>query len=240
MLTILYYGSLIILIPGLILSVFAQIMIKATYAKYARVQSRSGLTSEQISRILLDGNDCFSVGITHISGNLTDNYNPKTDVLSLSDSVYGSSSVAAIGVAAHECGHACQKHGGSLLLGLRSVLVPITNIGSRLAVSVAVIGLLIELISGTDGIGSYIITLGIFLYSLSTIFALVTLPVEINASRRAVKMLRTGGFLQADELRGAKSVLTAAAMTYLASLVMSFLYLLRFIVILSSFRRRRD
>lgn len=240
MLTILYYGSLIILIPGLILSVFAQIMIKATYAKYARVQSRSGLTSEQISRILLDGNDCFSVGITHISGNLTDNYNPKTDVLSLSDSVYGSSSVAAIGVAAHECGHACQKHGGSLLLGLRSVLVPITNIGSRLAVPVAVIGLLIELISGADGIGSYIITLGIFLYSLSTIFALVTLPVEINASRRAVKMLRTGGFLQADELRGAKSVLTAAAMTYVASLVMSFLYLLRFVAILSSFRRRRD
>lgn len=240
MLTFIYYGSLIILIPGLILSVIAQIMIKATYSKYSRVQSRSGLTSEQISRILLDGNDCFSVGITRISGDLTDNYNPKTDVLSLSDSVYGSSSVAAIGVAAHECGHACQKHGGSLLLGLRSVLVPITNIGSRMAVPVAVIGVIIEFISGAEGIGPYIIALGIFLYSLSTIFALVTLPVEINASNRAVKMLRSGGFLQADELRGAKKVLTAAAMTYVASLVMSFLYLLRFVGILSSFRRKND
>ena len=124
-------------------------------------------------------------------------------------------------------------------MSLRSILVPITNIGSRLAVPVAVLGVIIEWISGSEGIGSYIVTLGIFLYSLTTIFALVTLPVEIDASRRAIKMLGNGGYLESDELRGAKKVLTAAAMTYVASLVVSFLYLLRFLIILSSVRGKR-
>lgn len=239
MFTIIYYASLIILIPGLILAIIAQIFIKVAYSKYSKVPARSGMTAEQVSRTLLDQNDCFSVGIGHISGDLTDNYNPKTDMLSLSDSVYGSSSVAAIGVAAHECGHACQKHGGSFLMSLRSILVPVTNIGSMLAVPVAILGVIIEWISGSEGIGSYIVTLGIFLYSLTTIFALVTLPVEIDASRRAIKMLGNGGYLESDELRGARKVLTAAAMTYVASLVVSFLYLLRFLIILSSVRGKR-
>jgi len=238
---ILYYGSLIILIPGLLFSLFAQIWIKIAYAKYSKRNSRAGVTAERVSRQLLDKNECYSVDVRQISGNLTDNYNPKTDVLSLSDSVYGSSSIAAIGVAAHECGHACQEHDGSFLMRLRSILVPVTNIGSRIAVPVAIIGVLLEwIIAGDSNLGTYFIYAGIFLYSLSTIFALVTLPVEVNASHRALKMLKNEGILERDEIRGARSVLTAAAMTYVAALVVSFLYLLRFLLILASVRKKRD
>lgn len=236
---LLYYGTFIILIPGIILSLFAQGWTKAAFSKYSKRGSSSGITAERAARKLLDSHDCYSVGIRQISGNLTDNYDPRSDTLSLSDSVYGSSSIAAIGVAAHECGHACQQHDGSLLLRLRSILVPVTNIGSRLAVPVAVVGVILEWILAS-GIGTYLINIAIVAYSLSTIFALVTLPVEINASRRALRMLKGEGVLESSEIKGAKAVLTAAAMTYVAALVTSFLYLLRFLVILSSYRRRDD
>ena len=238
--TYVYYGSLVVLIPGILFSIFAQIWIKVAYSKYSKVQSRAGVTAENVSRSLLDKNDCYGVQIAQISGNLTDNYDPKTDVLSLSESVYGNSSVAAIGVAAHECGHACQQHEGSFMMRLRSILVPVTNIGTRLAVPVAILGLLIEWATEVGGFGTYILVLGVILYSLSTVFALVTLPVEINASQRAVKMLKNEGVLERDEMRGAKKVLFAAAMTYVAALLMSFLYLLRFLIIISSSRKRKN
>jgi len=237
--TYVYYGSLVVLIPGILFSVFAQIWIKVAYSKYSKVEARSGVTAENVSRALLDKNECYGVQITQISGNLTDNYNPKTDVLSLSESVYGKSSVAAIGVAAHECGHACQQHEESFMMRLRSILVPVTNIGTRLAVPVAILGLLIEWVTEVGGFGTYLLVLGVILYSLSTVFALVTLPVEINASQRAVKMLKNEGVLERDELRGAKKVLFAAAMTYVAALLMSFLYLLRFLIIISSSRKKK-
>ncbi len=194
-----------------------------------------------MSMMLLEKNNCQSVLVRRISGNLTDNYNPSTDVLSLSDATYGKTNIAALGVAAHECGHAVQKHTNSILLTLRSFLVPITNIGSRLAIPIAILGIILEWLLYTEtgtNIGTYVVGTGIFLYSLSTIFCLITLPVEIDASRRAIAMLKNTAVLEGAELRQASSVLYAAALTYVASLVTSFLYLLRFILILSNFRRR--
>ena len=238
MFTILYYGSFILLIPGIILAFVAQILVKTTFKKYSSVQSRSGWVANEMSEMLLEKNDCNGVIVQSIPGDLTDNYNPSTDVLSLSESVYGKSSIAALGVAAHECGHAVQKHTGSFLMTLRSILVPITNIGSRLAVPVAIIGVILSFFINRQT-ADIVIAIGIAMYSLTTIFALVTLPVEIDASRRAIKMLSESGVLASDELRGAKKVLSAAAMTYVASLLMSLLYLLRFIAIIGMTRNRR-
>ena len=237
---ILYYGTFIILIPGIILAFIAQILVKTTFSKYSKRYASSGITADEASRKMLRDHNCVGVDVQPISGSLTDNYNPKTDVLSLSDSVYSSSSIAALGVAAHECGHACQQYENSSLLKLRSFLVPVTNIGSRLAVPVAIVGLILEwIMAGTQNFGSYVLAFGILLYSLSTIFALVTLPVEIGASSRAMKMLKEENFLEGKELSGARRVLTAAALTYVASLVVSFLYLLRFLILVSSSRKRK-
>ena len=235
----LYYASLIILIPGILFAVFSQFLINSTYKKYSSVKAESGWIAGEMSEMLLERYDCNGVLVQRISGHLTDNYNPSKDVLNLSESVYGSSSISALGVAAHECGHACQKHSGSLLMAIRSFLVPVTNVGSMLAVPVAIIGVLIEwFASGTQNVGTYILSFGIMLYSLSTIFALLTLPVEIDASRRALKMLKETAVLDKSELTGARKVLTAAALTYVASLVVSFLYLLRFILLISSIRKK--
>ena len=231
---------MIILIPGIIFSIWAQIKIDSTYKKYSKVQSKSRWVANEMSMMLLERNNCESVRVQKIGGNLTDNYNPSTDVLSLSDTTYGKSNVAALGVAAHECGHALQKHTESNLLKLRTFLVPITHYGSMLAVPVAILGVLLELLIGGvgDNFGSYIVAFGIVLYSLSTVFALVTLPVEIDASRKALKMMENTAVLDKEELAMSRKVLYAAALTYVASLIISFLYLLRFIMILSRFRDR--
>ena len=235
-----YYGTFILLIPGLILALVAQIMIKVNYSRYSKVEARSGLTAERMSETFIEKYDMNGVTVRHIKGDLTDNYNPSTDVLSLSDSVYGKSSVAALGVAAHECGHAMQQHSGSILMRIRSVLVPVTRIGSRMAVPVAILGLIIEWLSSSSShVGGYILAFGIALYSLSTIFAFVTLPVEFNASHRGLKMLKEQGILENDELRKARKVLICAALTYVASFIVTFLYLLRFIVIISSSRKKK-
>ena len=235
-----YYGSMIVLIPGILFSIWAQFRINSTFKKYSKIDARSRWTANEMSMMLLERYDCRSVAVRRVRGNLTDNYNPSTDILSLSDSVHDSSSIAALGVAAHECGHALQNHSNSLLLKLRSFLVPVTNIGTKLAIPVAIVGVVLEyLIGGVDAnIGSYIIAIGIIMYSLTTIFSLVTLPVEINASSRAMKMLSESGVLASDELPMARKVLYSAALTYVASLVTSFLYLLRFLMILNQFRKR--
>ncbi|MBE5742639.1 MAG: zinc metallopeptidase [Clostridiales bacterium] len=235
-----YYGSLIVLIPGIIFSIWAQYRISSTFKKYSREEAKSRWTANEMSMMLLERNDCKSVAVRRIGGNLTDNYNPSTDVLSLSNSTYGQTSISAIGVAAHECGHAVQKHSGSILLRLRSFLVPITNIGSRLAVPIAILGVILEWLivseTGTN-FGSYVVAIGILLYSLSTVFALITLPVEIDASRRAITMLKNTAVLDDEEIRKASKVLYAAALTYVAALLTSFLYLIRFILILGRYRR---
>ena len=239
MLYILYYGSMVILIPGILFSLWAQFRIKSAYKKYSRITARSGWTGREMSEMLLEKYGCNGVAVRRTSGTLTDNYNPSTDILSLSNDIYDGSDIAALGIAAHECGHARQKYEGSPLFSLRGALVTATNIGSIAAVPLEILGIAIEWLSGSTGnIGTVILAIGIFAYSLSTIFALITLPIEIDASRRALKMLTETAVLEKTEIRGAKRVLSAAALTYVASLVVSLLYLLRFLLLITSFRRR--
>ena len=236
-----YYASFIVVLPGILFALICQLLVTIRFKKYSRVQSSSQWTANEMSDMLLEKQGIRSVEIRKIDGSLTDNYNPSTDVLSLSESVYSGTDIASLGVAAHECGHAVQKHTGSFLLTLRSILVPVTNIGSRLAVPVAAVGVLLSFFVKNPNTADVIIAIGIALYSLSTLFALVTLPVEFDASRRAMRMLAETGVMNNDELRKTRKVLTAAAMTYVASLLVSLLYLLRFILIVGSAKsRRRD
>lgn len=235
---ILSYASLIIIVPGVIFAFVAQLLVRSAYKKYSKVEARSGWTADDMSRMFMERYDCNGVTVEPIKGDLTDNYNPSTDVISLSETVYGKSTIAALGVAAHECGHARQQHEGSFMMALRKVLVPATNIGSNLAVPLVILGLLLEFWLGTV-VGTYFWVAGVVLYSMSTIFALVTLPVEIGASSRAVKMLEEQNVLEKDERRGARKVLSAAALTYVAALLVSLLYLLRFLIIIAGTRRKK-
>ena len=229
---ILSYASLIIIVPGVIFAFVAQLLVRSAHKKYSKVEARSGWTADDMSRMFMERYDCNGVTVEPIKGDLTDNYNPSTDVISLSETVYGKSTIAALGVAAHECGHARQQHEGSFMMALRKVLVPATNIGSNLAVPLVILGLLLEFWLGTV-VGTYFWVAGVVLYSMSTIFALVTLPVEIGASSRAMKMLEEQNVLEKDERRGARKVLSAAALTYVAALLVSLLYLLRFLIIIA-------
>ncbi len=223
-----YDWTMILVIPGLLLGLYAQFKVKSTFDRYSRVRTRSGLTAEQAARMLLSRGGSANVTISRVNGSLTDHYDPRSNTLRLSDSVYGSDSVAAVGVAAHECGHALQEHDGYGLLKLRSALVPVVNIGSSLYLPIFMAGLLFS--------WEPLQTVGILCFGLTLLFSLVTLPVEINASKRALGML--DGVLEAEELQGAKAVLSAAALTYLASVISSALQLLRLILISRS--RNRD
>lgn len=216
-----YDWTMILVIPGLLLGLYAQFKVKSTFDRYSRVRTRSGLTAEQAARMLLSRGGSANVTISRVNGSLTDHYDPRSNTLRLSDSVYGSDSVAAVGVAAHECGHALQEHDGYGLLKLRSALVPVVNIGSSLYLPIFMAGLLFS--------WEPLQTVGILCFGLTLLFSLVTLPVEINASKRALGML--DGVLEAEELQGAKAVLSAAALTYLASVISSALQLLRLILI---------
>lgn len=223
-----YDWTMILVIPGLLLGLYAQFKVKSTFDRYSRVRTRSGLTAEQAARMLLSRGGSANVTISRVNGSLTDHYDPRSNTLRLSDSVYGSDSVAAVGVAAHECGHALQEHDGYGLLKLRSALVPVVNIGSSLYLPIFMAGLLFS--------WEPLQTVGILCFGLTLLFSLVTLPVEINASKRALGML--DDVLEAEELQGAKAVLSAAALTYLASVISSALQLLRLILISRS--RNRD
>lgn len=223
-----YDWTMILVIPGLLLGLYAQFKVKSTFDRYSRVRTKSGLTAEQAARMLLSRGGSANVTISRVNGSLTDHYDPRSNTLRLSDSVYGSDSVAAVGVAAHECGHALQEHDGYGLLKLRSALVPVVNIGSSLYLPIFMAGLLFS--------WEPLQMMGILCFGLTLLFSLVTLPVEINASRRALGML--DGVLEAEELQGAKAVLSAAALTYLASVISSALQLLRLILISRS--RNRD
>lgn len=223
-----YDWTMILVIPGLLLGLYAQFKVKSTFDRYSRVRTKSGLTAEQAARMLLSRGGSANVTISRVNGSLTDHYDPRSNTLRLSDSVYGSDSVAAVGVAAHECGHALQEHDGYGLLKLRSALVPVVNIGSSLYLPIFMAGLLFS--------WEPLQMVGILCFGLTLLFSLVTLPVEINASKRALGMLE--GVLDAEELQGAKAVLSAAALTYLASVISSALQLLRLILISRS--RNRD
>lgn len=223
-----YDWTMILVIPGLLLGLYAQFKVKSTFDRYSRIRTKSGLTAEQAARALLSRGGSANVTISRVNGSLTDHYDPCSNTLRLSDSVYGSDSVAAVGVAAHECGHALQEHDGYGLLKLRSALVPVVNIGSSLYLPIFMAGLLFS--------WEPLQMVGILCFGLTLLFSLVTLPVEINASKRALGMLE--GVLDAEELQGAKAVLSAAALTYLASVISSALQLLRLILISRS--RNRD
>lgn len=223
-----YDWTMILVIPGLLLGLYAQFKVKSTFDRYSRIRTKSGLTAEQAARALLSRGGSTNVTISRVNGSLTDHYDPSSKTLRLSDSVYGSDSVAAVGVAAHECGHALQEHDGYGLLKLRTALVPVVNIGSSLYLPIFMAGLLFS--------WEPLQMVGILCFALTLLFSLVTLPVEINASKRALGMLE--GVLDAEELQGAKAVLSAAALTYLASVISSALQLLRLILISRS--RNRD
>lgn len=242
-----YDWTILILIPPMIFALIAQAKVNSAYKKYSQIRSSRGITAHEAARQILDANGLSYIKIEHISGKLTDHYDPKAEVIRLSDSVDGNQSVAAIGIAAHECGHAIQHAEGYAPIKLRSAMVPITNIGSRLSMIFILIGLvLVSAQRGVEAMGMYnfgmaIAVVGILLFSLSTIFQLVTLPVEFNASSRALQTLNEFHILEDSEIPQAKKVLSAAAMTYVAALISSLASLLRIVlIVLGSGRSRRD
>jgi Zn-dependent membrane protease YugP len=222
------YYYLVLIVPTLILSLIAQILVKSAFAKYSKVKSRNGITGRQAAAFLLKANNIENVAIGLVAGNLTDHYDPRSNVLRLSQSVYQNDSIAAIGVAAHETGHAIQHAQGYGPLGIRSALVPVANIGSSIGPWMAVIGLVVSL--------PILVDIGIILFSAAVLFYLVTLPVEFNASNRAIALLRNNSVLSEDELVGVKKVLTAAALTYVAAALGAVMNLVRLILL----RRSRD
>ncbi len=221
------------MVPALILTMIAQVRVRSAFTKFSRVRTLRGVTGAQAADAVARGGGAAGVAIRPIAGNLTDNFDPRNNTISLSRNVYGSDSVAAVGVAAHEAGHAVQHASGYVPNKIRAALVPVTNIGSRLSVPLIFIGLILP------AEYSAVVYAGIALYGLVVLFELATLPVELNASRRALKALRETGILYPEELEGARSVLTAAAMTYLAASFTAILTLLRFLVLAGN-RRGRD
>ena len=220
-----------LVILAFIFSMVAQTKVSTTFKKYSRVRNRAGFTGAQVATQMLQNAGIYDVSVQRVAGNLTDHYDPRTKTLRLSQGVYDSMSVAALGVAAHETGHAIQHDVGYAPLALRSFFVPLANFGSRLAFPLIVIGFIVA------GGGSTLVTLGILFFSLSVAFTVITLPVEFNASHRAIDLLVADGFLTSDEIGGAKKVLSAAAMTYVAAAFAAVVQLLRLIAI---FGRRDD
>ena len=231
-----YYGygfdwTYLLVLVGAVLSLWASARVNTTFQKYAKVRSMSGMSGAQVARTILDRNGLSDIPVEHVSGTLSDHYDPTKRVLRLSDSTYRSNSVAAIGVAAHECGHAIQHKEGYGPLKLRSTIVPAANLGSRLGIPIILLGLFFG--SG----GNFLVTLGIWVFSIAVFFQIITLPVEFNASSRALEVLERYGILGTEENKKAKKVLSAAAMTYVAAAASSILQLLRLIIL---FGGRRD
>lgn len=228
-----YY--LVLVLPAVFLAMWASARVNSTFRKYSQQYSRRNLTGADAARLVLDANGLHNVRIERVAGNLTDHYDPRTNVIRLSDSVYGSTSTAAIGVAAHEAGHAIQYAVHYVPIKLRAAIIPATRIGSMLAIPLILIGLLF--VSGDLGV--QLAYAGIACFGLSTVFQLVTLPTEFNASRRALAALESGHLLDENEMVGARKTLWAAAMTYVAALAVSLAQLLRLLLIVGG-RRRND
>ena len=231
-----YYGfdwTYILLIIGMLLSLAASAKLKSTFSYYRRIRSASGLTGAETAKRILQAAGITDVHVRAISGSLTDHYDPRTKTVSLSEDIYGQTSLAAVGVAAHECGHAIQHQQGYVPLALRSAIVPVANIGSTLAWPLILIGLFF-----TSNTGAFLIDLGILCFSFAVLFQLVTLPVEFNASHRALRILGEQGILSDSELPYTRKVLKAAALTYVASAAASILQLLRLVLLFGG--RRRD
>lgn len=229
-----YYSAnfyyLVLVMPMIIFSLIASVKVKSAFNKYSKVFSQRGLTGAQAAEEVLKFHGITNVAIQHVAGELTDHYDPKANVIRLSDKVYNSTSVASIGVACHEAGHAAQYAEGYSPVKIRSVIYPTCSIGSKVGFPLAFLGLVFSF--------DFLVTLGIALFGLAVLFQVLTLPVEFNASRRAIKVIDEIGVLRDDEIRGAKKVLTAAALTYVASLAVSLANLLR-LILLSNRNRRR-
>jgi Zn-dependent membrane protease YugP len=231
-----YYGfdwTYLLVIVAAIFSMWASTRVNSTYQKYARVRSMQGITGAEAAQRILYYAGLTNIRIEHVNGNLTDHYDPKSKVLRLSDSTYGSTSVAAIGVAAHECGHAIQDAEGYMPLRFRGALVPAANLGSRLGIPIIILGVIL-------GSNYLLVQIGIWVFSLAVLFQLVTLPVEFNASNRAMNILESRGILRQEELGMSRKVLSAAALTYVAAAASSVLQLLRLILLYGGGRRRDD
>ncbi|MCL2318956.1 MAG: zinc metallopeptidase [Treponema sp.] len=226
-----YFDSyyLILVVPTLILSVIAQILVKSTFAKYSRIRCSRNITGRDAALLLMKSNSINDVAIEPVQGSLTDHYDPGAKKLRLSEPVYAQPSIAAVGVAAHETGHAIQHARGYGPLVLRSSLVPVANIGSSLGPWLAIAGIFLSF--------SFLINIGIILFGGAVIFYLITLPVEFNASGRALKILRSNNVLTQEELAGVRKVLTAAALTYVASALTAIMSFLRLILLARSRRR---
>ena len=227
-----YDPTYILVMIGVVICLLASAKMNSTFSKYSRVRSHSGMTGKEAAEALLHREGIYDVRVDYVAGNLTDHYDPRSKVLRLSDATYQQTSVAAIGVAAHECGHAIQHARGYAPLSIRSALVPVANFGSSIAWPLIIIGLIMN--SQTSQL---FLNLGVIAFSMAVLFQIVTLPVELNASRRALKILGNTGMLSPDEVRETRKVLTAAALTYIAGAASAILQLLRLIMISNS---RRD
>ena len=224
-----YISYFVLIVPVIILSTIASARVKSAYKRYAQVGNRRGLTGAQAAQAVLDFYGIRDVVIQRIDGELTDNFNPKTKIISLSNGVYGSCSIAAVGIACHEAGHAAQHALGYSPIKVRNALLLPANIGSKLAIPLAIIGLILGFLG--------LVYFGIFLYCFIMLFQLVTLPVEFDASKRAIKVIEQQGMLADDEIGGAKKVLKAAAMTYVAAFAATAATLLRFLLMARGRRR---
>ena len=218
--------TMIVVVPALVLSMYAQVNVNSTFNHYSKVYSARGLTGADVARYILNKNGLYDVAIERVDGYLSDHYDPRTRVVRLSSAVYGSSSLAALGVAAHEVGHAVQHDSGYLPLYIRNTVIPITQIGSYLSIPLVLLGVILS--------SKPFIEFGILLFSLIVFFQIVTLPVEYNASHRAVDTLGGEGILSMQELKGARKVLSAAALTYVAAAVTAVFQLLRLLLISGS------
>lgn len=225
------YTYWLIIGPAILITLFAQLRVSSTFRRYGRVASRRGYTGAMAAQMVLEAHGVWGVRIERVRGSLSDHYDPRTNVIRLSDDVYGSNSVAALGVAAHEAGHAVQYAENYSPIRLRNAILPVCNFGSQAGILLLLIGLLFnsELLFG----------LGVLFFGLMVVFQLVTLPVEFNASARAMETLESTHLLEEDELSGARKVLSAAALTYVAALLMSVAQLLRYIILFSNNNRRR-
>lgn len=232
-----YYGygidpTYILIIIAAIISLIAQGLVKSTFSRYSKVAGARGITGAQAAEIILRANGINDVTVQRVSGSLTDHYDPRTKTVNLSETVYNKTSVAAVGVAAHECGHAIQHDVGYVPLTFRSALVPVANIGSKLSWVFIILGLILSY-------NHTLITIGILMFSLAVLFQLVTLPVEFNASSRALEQLEAQGILDRGEIGGTRKVLSAAALTYVASAATAILQLLRLIILFGGDERDR-
>lgn len=226
-----YFASYILVIIGAVISAIASLNVNGTFKRFSKVRSSRGLAAQDVAMMILNSAGIYDVRIETIRGKLTDHYDPRSKVLRLSESVYGQTSVAAIGVAAHECGHAIQHKEAYAPLRLRSASVPVANIGSKLSWPIVLLGIFL----GMYGLAE----IGVLLFIFVVLFQLITLPVEFNASARALKILETSNILDTKELGGAKKVLSAAALTYVAALFASILQLLRLLMIVQGGNRRK-